>query len=348
MTHSPILSSRISATTAQRSTACSPRIHFGRVNVTYRGQPDMAQGQYVTGSYYDTLRVKPILGRLLTPEDDRVGRAVAVVSHAYWQRRFGGEPGIVGKSITLNHVPFTIVGVEPPGFSGTEVGRPAHISVPMQAWGLLNDGEPLWDEAFATWIYVMGRLKPDVPLEHAQQELDALFRRASIEGARSPTQLRLARESSLRLESGATGAASDLRHDYERWLWIVLVLLGALLLLASLNVATLLLSRSEARHHEIATRLALGAGRWRIVRQLLTESIVLAVAAGSIGLLLSWWASRMLLRLAVPGHEQLPVDLAPDPRVALFTVLVSSLTCLLFGVMPALRVTSSRRLTATR
>jgi macrolide transport system ATP-binding/permease protein len=315
---------------------------FGRVNVTLRGEPDIADGLYVTGGYYDVLGIRPSLGRLLTAEDDRVGSPVAVLNHAYWQRRFGGRPDILGAAIALNNVPFTIVGVEPRGFFGTEVGRPSDISIPMRARDLLAEQVPLWNSG-ATWIYVMGRLKPGVSLDRAQQELNAIFRQASVEVARSPADERRARDWNLRLEPGATGAASDLRRTYARWLRLLLSLLGAVLLLASLNVATLLLSRSEARQREIATRLALGAARWRVVRQFLTESMLLAAIAGTAGLLLSWWGSRALLRIGTSSADRLPLDLSLNVRATVFTVAVSAVMCVFFGLVPAWRATSSSR-----
>lgn len=315
---------------------------FGRVNVTLRGVPDIAEGLYVTGGYYDVLGIRPSLGRLLTAEDDRVGNPVAVLNHAYWQRRFGGRPDVLGAAITLNNVPFTIVGVEPQGFFGTEVGRPSDISIPMRTRDLLAEQVPLWNSG-ATWIYVMGRLKPGVALDRAQQELNAIFRHASIDTARSPAAERRAREWNLRLEPGPTGAASDLRGTYARWLGLLLSLLGAVLLLASLNVATLLLSRSEARQREIATRLALGAARWRIVRQFLTESMLLAAIAGATGLLLSWWGSRTLLRIGTSAADRLPLDLGLDIRILAFTIGLSAVMCVLFGLIPAWRATSPSR-----
>jgi predicted permease len=152
----------------------------------------------------------------------------------------------------------------------------------------------------------------------------------------------------LRLEPGARGGASDLRDGYERWLRVLLMLLGAVLLLASLNVATLLLSRSDARQREIATRLAVGAARWRIVRQFLTESLVLATCAGGLGVALAVWGSRALLRIALPGTERIPLDLGPGWRLILFMLAVSAATCLLFGLVPAIRATSPRRFVGVR
>jgi predicted permease len=320
----------------------------GRVTVTAGGDAQVANRAYVTGDYYQTLRLAPALGRLLTREDDRPGQATAVLNHAYWQRRFGGRPDVVGTTILLNQVPFTIVGVEPAGFSGTEVGRPYDISVPMRSLDLFREGPPLWNEAFATWIYMMARLKPGVALNAAEQEMTTIFAQVSLDAAHTPDEVRMAREHRLRLESGARGNASDLRFSYERWLRLLLLLLGAVLLLASLNVATLLLSRSDARQHEIATRLALGAGRWRIIRQFLTESLVLAAAAGALGLPVAVWGSRVLLRIATPAAEGPLLSLPTDWRLVLFLLGVSAATCLLFGLIPAIRATSPRRLAAHR
>jgi predicted permease len=321
---------------------------MGRVTVALRGEPDIAEGLFASGDYYETLRLTPALGRLLGPADDRAGQTVAVISHSYWQRHFGGRTDIVGAAITLNQIPFTIIGVEPQGFAGIEVGRPYDISVPIRALEMLRGGNAPWNDAFATWIYVTGRLKPGVSLAQAEAEIKAIFRQASVDGARSPTEGRLATEHIFKLESGAAGTASGLRSGYERWLRLLLMLLGAVLLLASLNVATLLLSRSDARRGEIATRQALGAGRWRIVRQFLTESLVLAAVAGGLGLAIASWGSRILLRIAVPGAERLPIDVTPDLRTVGFTAGVSLVTCVLYGLIPAIRATSQRVLLTTR
>ena len=313
---------------------------FGRVTVAVRGHADIAQGMYVTGDYYRTLGLAPAAGRLLGPADDRPGQAVAVLSHAYWRRRFAGRGDIVGAVVTLNTVPFTIVGVEPAGFLGTEVGRPYDITVPMRALEVLSEGKPLWNEAFATWIYIMGRMKPGVTLEEAERELKVIFAQTSADAARNPSQARLAREHQLKVETGARGSLSDLRHGFERWLKLLLMVLGAVLFLACLNVATLLLSRADARQREIAIRRAVGAGRVRIVRQFLTESAVLAALAGILGIMLASWGSRALLRIAAPIHERLPMELTIDPRLVMFVALLSGVTCLLFGLIPAIRVTS--------
>jgi predicted permease len=321
---------------------------LGRMAVTVKGEPEAADGVYVSGDYYRTLRLAPALGRLLDATDDRPGQTVAVLAHAYWQRRFGGRADVIGTTIGLNQVPFTIVGVEPSGFSGTEVGRPYDVSIPVQASPALNEGRPPLSGAFTTWLDVLARLKPGVTLGAAEQESKTIFAQVSLDAAQTPGDKQLARENHLRLEPGARGSVSGLRNGYERWLGLLLMLLGAVLLLASLNVATLLLSRSDARQREIATRLAVGAGRWRIVRQFLTESLVLAACAGVVGVAVAVWGSRTLLRIAIPAAERVPLNLGPDWRLILFMLGVTAATCLLFGLVPALRATAPRRFVGIR
>jgi predicted permease len=319
---------------------------IGRLGVGVRGTADIASGLAVSGDYHGTLGVGPILGRLLTPADDRAGRAaVAVISHGYWHRRFGESRSIVGETITLNQVPFIVVGVEPAGFFGVSVGSAPDVTIPMQALGLVAGREPPFHQAFATWIELMGRLRPGVTLEHATQELDAIFRQVSLDAAgtsSSSDDARLAQETHVGLEPGATGGVSGLRTRYRQGLRLLLMLLGGVLCLASLNVAALLLSRSEARRDEISTRLALGASRGRIVGQLLTESAIIAACGGALGLLISWRGSELLLRLVMPNAVTLPIDLSPDTRMVAFTCVVSIASCLVFGLLPAVRSTGSR------
>jgi predicted permease len=331
----------------QRNTTLSglfAMIPFGRVTLSVRGEPGIADGIHVTGDYYRVLGLAPSVGRLFQPADDRPGEAVAVLSYAYWQRRFGGRAEVVGTAVTLNNVPFTIVGVEPARFFGAEVGRPYDVSVPMRARDALDDGAPLWNEAFATWINMMGRLKPGVTLRQAETEITTIFAQTSRDAARTAIEVRLAGQNQLRLEPAETGADSNLRRTHERWLRLLLIVLGAVLLLASLNLATLQLSRSDSRQREISTRLALGAGRVRIIRQLLTESMVLATLGGAFGFALGSWASPMLLRMAEPTSDRLPIELTPNLRLVVFTIAMSAAMCLLFGLIPALRGTSPRRL----
>ena len=329
------------------------RTEAGRLRVGARGVTEVAVGLQVTGSYHGTLGVRPALGRLLTPADDRPGHAtVAVISHAYWQRRFGGDASIVGSTIALNQTPFTVVGVEPPGFFGATLGSAPDVIMPMQARDLLTTTESPWRAAFATWIQIMGRLRGDATIEQATQELTSIYERVSIDAAGGAAaqsdDARLARETKVIVRPGAKGGPSGLRNTYERGLRLLLMMLGGILCLASLNVATLLLARSASRREEIATRLALGADRWRIVRQLLTESAVIAGSGGLLGLLVAWRGSELLLRLATSNTEALPISVAPDARVIAFTLAVSIASCLLFGVLPAMRATASSRSSSSR
>ena len=316
-----------------------------RVSVGFGGRSEPASAAGVTGDYYGTLRLKPALGRLLTADDDQPGHAaVAVLSHGYWQRRFGGSAAVLEQGILVNQVPFRVVGVEPARFAGVTVGSPAEVSVPIRARDLLDERPVPWSDPFATWIEVMGRLKPGTTLDQATQDLNLIFRRVNDDAAAAQAAnsfaARVAKEAHLRVDAGARGGFSGLRNGYEHWLRLLLALLGAVHVLACLNVATLLLSRSETRRQEIATRLALGAGRWRIVRQLLTETGLVAALGGGLGVWLAWGGSRALLRLATASSSTLPVDLTPDVRVVGFTVAVAALSCLLVGILPALRSSS--------
>jgi predicted permease len=319
-----------------------------RLSLALDGQSEVASGVLASGGYHGVLGLQPALGRLLDEGDDRPGHAaVAVISHAYWQRRFGGNPAAVGATVAIVGKPFTVVGVEPAGFFGVTVGSAPEVILPMRARDLLSERDGPWNEAFSTWIGVMGRLRPGVALEEAREELNLIFRRVSADAARSETERRLARESHLMLDPGSGGSMSGLRRSYKESLRLLLVVLGVVLLLACLNVATLLLARAEARKREIATRLALGAGRLRLVRQLLTESALIAAAGGALGLLLAAWGSGVLLRTAT-SSPVLPVDVAPNARVAGFTLALAILTCLMFGMLPALRATASHVSLAAR
>lgn len=321
---------------------------LARLNVAFRGEREIASGIYASGDYYRVLGIRPALGRLVDENDDARANTVAVISHACWQRRFGGRPDVIGAPIAINAVAFTIVGVEPSGFFGARVGAAPDITLPMRSRDLLSEGEPLWSKPFATWLLLIGRLKSGVVLRQAEQDLGLIFHRANEDAARvAPPHYRTiadsARTATLRLEPAAAGVISGLRDGYRIWLLLVLSILTSVLLLACLNLATLLLARSEARQREITTRFALGAGRWRIVRQLLTESALLAAIGGSLGLLLAFWGVSPLLGVATAGSDSIRLDVAPDVRVVAFVGALSMLTCLLFGLTPALRATSVLR-----
>ena len=182
------------------------------------GEPEAADGVLVSGDYYRTLRLAPALGRLLDAADDRRGQTVAVLSHAYWQRRFGGRADVIGTTIELNKVPFTIVGVEPSGFSGTEVGRPYDVSLPVQASPALNEGRPPLSGAFTTWLYVLGRLKPGVTLAAAEQETRTIFAQVTLDAATGASSFdqQLARDTSCgwsRARAAASAAFATATSD---------------------------------------------------------------------------------------------------------------------------------------
>jgi len=309
------------------------------------GVPGAASAVAVSGDYYTTLGIRPALGRVLIPEDDDNRKGVAVVSNAYWKRRFGASPSILGQAITLNQVPFIVVGVEPEGFFGVTVGAAPDLTIPLHALDLVNPGRQAWQNAFATWVQVSGRLRQGVSIERGSEQLDVIFRQVGADAAGTPGN-QFARATHVFLEPGATGVFSGLRNRYTTGLQLLLVICGGALCLASLNVAALMLSRYAARRDEMATRLALGAPRGRIVRQLLTESSVIAACGGVLGLLIASRASELLLRLGTGNPEFLPIDTSPDLRVFVFATAVSVASCLLFALLPAVRTTTASRVSS--
>ncbi len=318
---------------------------LGRVNVGFGGKADLAIGQVATGGYFSTLGLTPAAGRLFTDEDDKGRSPVVVISYAFWQRRFGSDPSIVGKTITVNQAPLTVIGVTPPAFLGLQVGDSPDITVPMTLLGQLASGPPDWDGAFDTWLGIMGRLKSGVTRQQAQAEFDAIHHQLLTEfaaAARPEERQDVAHmlvNSRLNVKPGAKGFEGGLRHDFSLPLQILMMMVGVVLLIACANVANLLLARAATRQKEIAVRLSIGAGRARLVRQLLTESVLLAAMGGALGFLVAWWGSQLLLRMVSTGDSLLPVRLTPDLRTLAFTAGASLLTGILFGLAPALRAT---------
>lgn len=311
------------------------------INITALGTSAIGSALAVTGDYHATLGLQPAAGRLLVPSDDRPGHAtVVVLSHAFWQRRFGADPRIVGQTVTLNRAAFTVVGVEPKGFFGVTIGMAPDLTVPLHGVPEISGNQLPLKAPFATWIEVMGRVRPGISVTEATTELNGIFRQASLAAAAATTSVgdqKFAHNVHLVAAPGARGGVSGLRNGYQDGLRLMLMILGGVLALASLNIAALLLSRSEARRQEIAIRLALGAGRARVIRQLLTESALLAICGGGLGLWLAWRGSEVLLRVATSTPGALPIDLTPDLRTIAFASGVCIISCFVFGLLPAMR-----------
>lgn len=330
---------------------------FGNVglNVTADGQADVASGQAVSGNYFAALGVQPAIGRLLTDEDDKAGAGpVAVLSHRYWQKRFSGDAAIVGKQINLNNLPFTVVGVSAKGFDGTMgVGTSMDISIPLAFEPqLAADRERSYMAgAGVWWLRIMGRLQPGVTREQAQAQLENTFLQSVLEH-------RAARQVAAKARGG--NAISDLdpkqypklvadpggqgemyrRRFYAPSLYLLLGVVGLVLLIACANVANLLLSRSAGRQKEIGLRLALGASRSRLIRQLLTESVLLSLLGGLFGIIFAIWIKDGLIAVSDWGGRGMnTLDPSLDWRVLGFTLGLSVLTGIIFGLAPAWRTT---------
>jgi predicted permease len=327
--------------------ACAP---FGRVNVVVDGQAEIATGFISTGNYYRLLGVNASLGRTIVPEDDQPSAPpVAVISARYWRSRFGSDPAAVGKVVRVNNVPVTIIGVLPASFTGVQqaVGDPPDLAVPLALDVPLSTGPP--DQPRASqptywWLQVMGRLKPGATVAQVQGNLEGVFQQTARAGLssylsalpeheRSTSNNRNRKEvPHLLVDSGSRGVY-DVSATDMRAVTILSVVVALVLLIVCANVANLLLSRATARSKEISIRLSLGATRGRLVRQLLTESLLLASLGGALGILIGYWGQQLL-----PGAPGRATPL--DWRVFTFVLGVTGVTGIVFGVAPALRATA--------
>jgi predicted permease len=317
-------------------------------NTSYGGQSEHAGGEMVSGNYFETLGVQPFLGRLIGPEDDRTPGAhpVAVLSYGYWQRRFGSDPAVVGKKIILNENPIRIIGIAPPGFYGTDMAQNPDIRVPMMMATVFRPvpANRLQNPRHR-WMTVLARRKPEVTAAEAQASLDILYHQvlaAELEELGASVNAHdkeRALASRIQLDPGNQGFA-HLRGEMERPLLLMFCVTGIVLLVACANLANLLLARNAKRRQEISVRLAIGAGRGRLIRQWLTESLLLSVLGGCAGIVVAYWAKTGLLGF-LPADYSANVHAPMDLRVLGFALLASLVTGLLFGFAPALQLSQT-------
>jgi putative ABC transport system permease protein len=303
------------------------------------------KGLFVSGNYFTGLGVPALIGRTILPSDDEPGSTpVAVLSYSAWQSRFGADPRAIGQTMLLERVPVTVVGVTPPSFFGTEVGRSFDLAVPVSLQPRFNPDRPFLARVDAQWLRVMARPKPGVSQQQARAQCAALW--PQILAQIDPQHLYGAYKFGIRLDAASTGL-SQLRDDYSRPLFILLGIAGFVLLIACGNVSNLLSAR--AREHELAVRFALGASRWRITRQMLTECTLLCALGSASGLLLALWGARALIHfLSVTGLYQVTLDTSFDARVLLFAISIGVVALLASGVIPALRTSHSGLETSLR
>jgi len=313
------------------------------VNLASGGEARFAQALWVSGDFFNTLGIQPILGRGFTNADDQRGSpsSTAVISHSFWQREFGGDPGVIGKTVRLEGRPFEIIGVTPASFFGLEVGQSFDVALPICAQPILYGEDNGLSDGTRWWLAVVGRLKPGLSMEQATASLNAIS--SGVFESSLPSNYPAEDAKSylaFKLTAAPVGTGvSQLRESYGGPLWLLLAIAGLVLLVACANLANLMLARASAREREIAVRIALGASRLRLIRQLLVESSLLAGAGAILGALIAGDLSSFVVSFISTEGNPLFVALDTDWRVVAFTSSVAILTCALFGLAPAVRVT---------
>ena len=324
---------------------------LNRYNLAQGGEARYAMGNRVSGQYFETLGVHTVLGRTLTVADDKPGcPGTAVLSYDYWQRAYGAREDVLGKSISLDGHPFEIVGVSQPGFSGVTIGEAADVTVPICTDAIVTPENNSLNRATDWWLNVMARPKPGISTSQAVARLNTLA--PEMFKATLPFNLHgddagkyLANKFTL---APAGNGLSQIRSQYRQALVILMAVAGAVLLIACANVANLLLARGAARQREIAIRMALGSGRARIIRQLLTESLLLALCGAALGLVFAQWGTHALVGYLSTSRSSVFLDLSIDRRMLAFTAAAAILTGLLFGLAPAWRGTRVQPQTAMK
>lgn len=314
-------------------------------NLANGGETRYAHGLVVSGDFYDVMGMQPTAGRLISASDDTpaCGQAPAVISYGFWQRNFGGDPSAIGKQLTLNGYPVTIIGITPPQFTGVAVGEAFDVSVPACAIADIDGDDRRIKSRKAWWLNSIGRLKPGVTLAQADAESKVLSKEImeqTLPPEYSPDGVKHYLDYKLGAIPAGTGF-SNLRNDSATGLWLLMGISALVLLIACANIANLMLARASGRDREMAVRLALGASRGRVMRQLLSESLLLAIGGALLGSFIAWTLSGWLIHFLSTPTNQIFLDFSTDWRVLGYTTVLAFATTLLFGLMPAIRATGT-------
>ena len=302
------------------------------LSISVSGEGHAVYGNIVSGNYFSVLGERPALGRFFAPDEDRtpLTSPVVVVSHDFWERRLGADTAAIGRTVNVNGHPYTVIGVTTEGFRGVFSPLKVDAWVPLMMQAQLRPGRDLTDQP---WLWMFGRLAPDITRDAARRELVGLTERWVLE-TKEPASYQ--RYVGIRV-TDLTGLPDDARRAFLGFTTLLLGAAGLVLVIASINVGSMLSARAVARRREMALRTALGAGRGRLVRQLLTESLLLFLIGSLGGIAVAWFATAALERIPIPGDSSLSLELSPDPRVLIFAVAVSLATGLVFGLAPALQ-----------
>ena len=322
-------------------TAFAYSARVSRFNLAPAGHADLVDGIWVSGDYFNGLGVSAALGRTLTAVDDQRGGGadgpVAVISHGFWQRRYAGATDVVGRTITIDGAPFTIVGVVPAGFFGADVGSTFDIAVPLATEPLMRGRDSFLDRATTSWLAVMARLKNGQDLAQAQGAVQTLWphiRDVTLPSGLPPDSQARYLSAPVTVDSAAIGTSS-MRTRYRRPMMVLLAVVALVLFIACANIANLQTARAVARRHEFSVRLALGASRWRLARQLMVESLVLACLGALLGLLLAQWMSRALVQQLSTFANTVFIAVPLDGRVIGFAAALTIVAAIVFGTSPA-------------